>query len=134
MLIVRNYKQGVVVGETDKSYRVRQVAPKEVWWPKAQCRQDFDFYAAQLAIHLWHGYQTYISDDSGSINTVAELSRFVPALILADRKLGAQIDAGRDDWSKVFCYDVAQTAGAWLAANPKADVAAFTAYVETLIA
>lgn len=133
MNIIRNYKQGIVVAETDKSFKVRPVAQKAVWWPKAQCRQDFDFYAAQLAIHLWHGYQTASTDDEGSINTVAKISAFVPALVLADRKLDAELILGSRVWNKVFAYGVAQAAGAWLAANPNATVVEFTEHLETLI-
>lgn len=134
MNIIRNYKQGVVVGETDKSFKVKPLAQKSVWWPKAQCRQDFDFYEAQLAIHLWHGYASNSVHDLGSINTVAKLSGFVPALVLADHKLDAELKLGSRVWNKVFCYDIAQTAGSWLAANPKATVAEFTAHLETLVA
>jgi hypothetical protein len=80
-------------------------------------------------MHLWIGY-----GGVSTINTVAYISKFVPALILADRKLDRQIDAGRTNWGKVFFYDVAQAAGAWLADNPTASVAEFTAKVEGLIA
>jgi hypothetical protein len=80
-------------------------------------------------MHLWIGY--------GGVSTIASveyLSKFVPLLVLADRKLDRQIDAGRTNWDRVFFYDVAQAAGAWLAANPTASVAEFTAKVGELIA
>jgi hypothetical protein len=115
-----------VVGETPLCYRVKPVATKAVLWPKQYCHIDFDFYPA--------GYQSSSTEPLETIETVAKLSAFVPSLILADRKLDAQIEAGRDDWDKVFCYDIAQVAGAWLAANPKTTVEQFTAHLEGLIA
>jgi hypothetical protein len=130
MNVIKNNRIGLIVGETEKSYRVKPVADKAVWWPKSQCRVDHGYYESQLAMHLWAGY----ASEDDSIASVARISAFVPALILADRKLDRQLDAGRTDWDRVFCYDVAQEAGAWLAANPTASVAAFTAKVEGLIA
>lgn len=136
MIVINHnsYRKGLVIGETAKSYKVRTISRTDSWIPKAQCRIDFDFYQAQLAIHLWHGYLEVNKDEAGSITTVAKLSAFVPALILADRKLDAQLAAGRGDWSKVFVYDVAQAAGSWLAANPNATIEQFTAKLEELIA
>ena len=133
MNIIRNRTQGIVVGETPLCYRVKPVATKTVLWPKQYCRIDHDFYASQLAMHLWHGYQSE-QEDQGRIDIVDGISAFVPALLLASNKLSAQIEAGRDNWDKVFFYDVAQAGGAWLAANPKATVEQFTAKLEELIA
>jgi hypothetical protein len=130
MQVVKNNRQGLVVGETEKSYHVQPVSDYKIWWPKSQTKLDHNYYDSQLAMHLWIGYA---SEDS-SINAVAYISKFVPALILADRKLYRQIDAGRTNWNKVFFYDVAQAAGAWLAANPTASVAEFTVKVEEIFA
>lgn len=122
-------RSGLVVGESAKSYRIRVISNKATWMPKQYAVVDFDFYQAQLAMHLIAGYGI----EDNSFDAIAKLSAFVPALILADRKLDAQIYAGRDDWGRVFVYDVAQAGGAWLAANPKATVADFTAKLEELI-
>jgi hypothetical protein len=134
MNLIRNRTQGIVVGETEKSYSVKPVAKEAVWWPKAQCRVDHDYYESQLAMHLWVGYQAWHPSPEDNIDTIAKLSAFVPALILADRKLEAQLAAGRTDWDKVFAYDVAQAGGVWLAANPHATVEQFTAKLKELIA
>jgi hypothetical protein len=130
MNIIRNNKQGLVVGETPLCYRVKPVATKTVLWPKQYCRIDHPYYDNQLAMHLIAGYGI----TNSSIDTVAKLSAFVPALILAARKLDAQLQLGSRVWNKVFCYDIAQAAGSWLAANPHATVADFTAKLEELIA
>ena len=129
MNITRNNKHGIVVGETPKSYLVRPLAKDAVFWPKAQCKIDFDYHTAQLSIHLYLGYA-----GDGGLLSVSRISAFVPALILADRKLDAQIEAGRTDWSGVFVYDVAQAGGYWLNQNPKATVEQFKAKLEELIA
>ena len=130
MNVTRNHHHGLVVGETPKSYLVRPLSEKAVWWPKDQCKIDFDYYYnAQLAIHLYIGY----AGDGGMLN-VSKVSVFVPALILASRKLEAQIEAGRKDWDGVFVYDVAQVGGYWLNQTPGATVAEFSTHLESLIA
>ena len=137
MNVIRSYKQGIVVGETDKSYHVKPVSTKAVWWPKSQCSQDFYYYEAQLAMHLTVGYIAEFSfgeEADLNIATVAKLSAYVPALILADRKLDEQLRHNAVDWDKVFAYDVAQAAGRWLANHPKATVSDFAAKLEELIA
>jgi hypothetical protein len=134
MNIIRNRTQGLLVAETEKSYRVRTISTEANWWPKAQCRIDHPYHESQLAIHLWMGYQAWHASPEDNIETVAKISAFVPALILADMKLEAQLAAGRADWDKVFAYDVAQAGGVWLAANPHATVEQFTAKLKELIA
>ena len=129
MQISRNGKQAQVVGETPKSYLVRPISEKAVWWPKHQCKIDHDYYQSQLAIHLYIGYA-----GNGGLLDVSRISAFVPALILIDRKLEAQIETGHTDWSGTFCYDVAQDGGYWLNKNPGATVAEFGTYLESLIA
>lgn len=130
-------RSGLVIGETDKSYQIRAISRTDSWIPKAQCRMDFDFYEAQLAMHLTIGYVSafsFVEEAELNIDGVAKLSAFVPALILADRKLDAQLKLGSRAWNKVFAYDVAQAAGEYLAQNPRVDIAQFTAKLEELIA
>ena len=129
MNVTRNHHHGLVVGETPKSYHVRPISEKSVWWPKDQCKIDHDYYQSQLAIHLYIGYA-----GDGGLLSVSRISAFVPELILADRKLDAQIEAGRKDWEGVFVYDVAQPGGYWLNQNPGATVADFSTHLESLIA
>ena len=129
MNITRNHHYGLVVGETPKSYLIRPISENSVWWPKAMCKIDHNFYESQLAIHLYIGY----AGDGGLLD-VSRISAFVPALILIDRKLEAQIEAGHTDWSGTFCYDVAQESGTWLSRNPRATVAEFSTHLESLIA
>ena len=129
MNITRNHHYGLVVGETPKSYLIRPISENSVWWPKAMCKIDHNFYESQLAIHLYTGYA-----GDGGLLSVSRISAFVPALILADRKLDAQIQTGRTDWDGVFFYDVAQDGGYWLNKNPGATVADFGTYLESLIA
>ena len=129
MNVTRNHHHGLVVGETPKSYLVRPISEKAVFWPKSQCKIDFDYHTAQLAIHLYIGYA-----GDGGILDVSKISAFVPALILANRKLDAQIKNGRKDWAGVFFYDVAQDGGYWLNKNPGATVAEFSTHLESLIA
>ena len=129
MNVIRNSKQARVVGETEKSYLVRPISENSVWWPKSQCKIDHNFYESQLAIHLYIGYA-----GTGSVTDVAKISAFVPALILASRKLEAQIEAGREDWDGVFVYDVAQDGGYWLNKNTGATVEQFKLKLEELIA
>jgi hypothetical protein len=66
---------------------------------------------AQIAIHLWAGYYDGNDDSMSAIHHVA---RFVPHVEEINELLDTRLLAGRDDWNKVFAYDVVQEAGAWL--------------------
>jgi hypothetical protein len=66
----------------------------------------------EIAIHLWSGYCVATEDDS--LSCVEYVARFVPYVAEISELLDAQLLAGRDDWNKVFAYDVVQEAGAWL--------------------
>jgi hypothetical protein len=86
----------------------------------------------EIAIHLWSGYCTNREDDS--INTVDYIAGFVPFVVAASQTLDAQLLAGRDDWSKVFAYDVVHEAGAWLKIHEQCTEAEFQAKLARLIA
>lgn len=133
MLVIRNYRQGLVVGETEKSYSVKRVADKAVWWPKINSKLDFDYQAFQTAMHLWAGYQSEFIDAKDSIDNVANISKYVPVILEAERKVDLQVQNGLTGWDKVFDYDVTYEAGVWLAKHPNAWLDKFEAYVEELI-
>jgi hypothetical protein len=86
----------------------------------------------EIAIYLWSGYCTNKEDNS--ISCVEYVARFVPHVVAASQALDAQLLAGRDDWSKVFAYDVVQEAGAWLKLHVGCTEAAFQAELVRLIA
>jgi hypothetical protein len=86
----------------------------------------------EIAIHLWSGYCTAKEDDT--IKTVEYVAGFVPHVAAASQALDAQLLAGRDDWDKVFAYDVVHEAGAWLWLNAECTVAEFQAELARLIA
>lgn len=130
MIVTNSYRSGVVVAETQKSFKIRAISRTESWIPKAQCRIDHPYYDSQLAMHLFAGFAHASTD---TIDTVATLSAFLPALILADRRLDAQLQLGSRVWNKVFCCEVAHAGGAWLAANPNTTVADFEAKLEECV-
>jgi hypothetical protein len=65
----------------------------------------------EIAMHLWAGY-TELNDDT--LDNISYVADFVPHVEAASQALDAQLLAGRDDWDKVFAYDVIQEAGRWL--------------------
>jgi hypothetical protein len=65
----------------------------------------------EIAMHLWAGY-TELKDDT--LDNISYVAGFVPYVEAASQALDAQLLAGRDDWDKVFAYDVIQEAGRWL--------------------
>jgi hypothetical protein len=87
----------------------------------------------ELAMHLWAGYT---DGQDSSITNVCVVAIFVPYLEAASQTLDAQLLAGRDNWDKVFAYDVAHEAGAWLKANRHSAITTedFAAKLQELIA
>lgn len=89
----------------------------------------------ELAMHLWAGYQHDFEDAMDSIDNVSNVARFVPSLAKASEALGQRLHANEVDYAGVFLYDVAQSAGAWLAgASKNTTVEEFEAHVNTLVA
>jgi hypothetical protein len=68
----------------------------------------------EITMHLWAGYTDGF--DAG-INAITYVAGFVPYVEITSQALEDQLLAGRDDWDKVFAYDVVQEAGAWLKAQ-----------------
>lgn len=138
-MIVQNLKNGkraLVLQETPSTYIVSPQAGRTSW-RKVNVRIEHDYRAFQVSMQLFAGYasvHTSISDLNDSIASLAYLSKYVPIVLEVERELDAQIEAGRDDWSKVFDYDVAQEAGVWLAKNPDVWLDVFRAKVRELIA
>lgn len=136
-MIVQNLKSGkraLVLQETLSTYIVSLQASRTSW-RKANVRIEYDYRAFQVAMRLFAGsVSARIIGLNGCIDDIAYLSKYVPVVLEVERELDAQLAAGRDDWSKVFDYDVVLEAGAWLAKNPDVWLDDFRAKVRELIA